>query len=173
MTLSLEVLGESRSWENDYDDEPASGFLGGEPRLSLKVDPDIRPDQQEIPRAIELVAKRVVWVMKATSRGGVNTPPQPERLVVERAVEIMINLLIGPSGLRDDERMVPDIVPAFDGGLQLEWHFAAVDIEINLSSLGEAYADVTDVDGNVLFEGELDDVVDRIRHELISAIDGQ
>jgi hypothetical protein len=69
---------------------------------------------------------------------------QIEKQCIVTALEI---LTISPGTSR------PSVVPAVDGGLQLEWHTACgIDLEIEIEPLGK---------GHVYYEGPSEEVVDR------------
>ncbi|MER7275859.1 hypothetical protein ABT369_15510 [Dactylosporangium sp. NPDC000244] len=52
----------------------------------------------------------------------------------DRAFEMAITILVDTMSI---DTVPPQIVPTYDGGLQLEWHCAGVDLEVAVESNGQ------------------------------------
>jgi hypothetical protein len=54
-----------------------------------------------------------------------------------------------------DTKLGPQIFPLADGGLQLEWHAAGLDLELEIDAVGEAHVLAVDPNGTELINDEL------------------
>jgi hypothetical protein len=57
--------------------------------------------------------------------------------------------------IADDLSLPPQLFPLSDGGLQLEWHVADDDLEIEVDSTGNAHTLATDAGGRIIVDQEV------------------
>lgn len=99
------------------------------------------------------------WVMPVLERLSalVDLPPNwngsASAPVEPRLAEVAVNEVLALV-MPDDAAPLPQIVPCVDGGLQLEWHRAGWDVEVQLTPLGEIWVDASEVDGDLEWEGD-------------------
>ena len=74
---------------------------------------------------------------------------------VDRALDLLASIM-------EDSTPVPSIVPIPDGGVQMEWHLAGVDLEITLHGAGGGEVSFEDR-ANSSWEGELPASLPRLR----------
>ena len=74
------------------------------------------------------------------------------RQLTQEAVAAAIDVLFA---IADDMSLPPQLFPLPDGGIQLEWHAAGWDVEIEVDSVGSGYALATDAEGAVIADGEV------------------
>lgn len=67
---------------------------------------------------------------------------------VETAVRVVASILDARSAL-------PQFFPLPDGGVQVEWHLADNDIEIEVDGLGDAHVLAMDAEGRIVVEGSI------------------
>lgn len=71
--------------------------------------------------------------------------------VTESAMRIAVAVL---AGVMTDDGACPQLFPLPDGGIQVEWHAAGEDVEVEIERDGSAHALVVDATGEVTVEGE-------------------
>lgn len=58
--------------------------------------------------------------------------------------------------IADDLALPPQLFPLLDGGIQLEWHAAGNDVEIEVDATGRAHTLATDAAGRIVVDEELE-----------------
>ena len=99
--------------------------------------------QEDVSRLTEVSRLPKGW----DSYGAMQIEPQ----VISHAREILEKTM-------DDEIPVPQIVPVYDGGIQLEWHTDSIDFEIHLAPSGKGGYFWEDIAQCEEHEGEIPDL---------------
>jgi hypothetical protein len=128
----------------------------------------VEVSEQELPHWVQIVLRRLRSIADLpagwSGRGGPPVEPQLLPQAFQLIADIMPN---------DDPSYVPHLVPTVEGGLQMEWHRDGFDLEIEMSPLGEVWVDYTRVDGSEAWDGDFDDLRDRVSKVLMRAAEGQ
>jgi hypothetical protein len=114
--------------------------------------------EEELPRLRQVLPRiqsEVLPILVELMRLGPNWDSYRARPVKKEPLEAAIHLL---TKLLDEDTVMPSIVPANDGGVQLEWHALGKSIEIEISPSDSAFVYIA-VDGaEQEWEGTLNDV---------------
>ena len=152
------------------------GLTASRPRVVLEVrahrlDPDaeaVEVGEQDLPAWVQIALRRLRSVADLgpgwSGRGGCPVEPR----LLPRAFRLIADVI--PD---NDATYVPRVVPTVEGGLQLEWHRDGFDLEIELSPLGEVWVDHERIDGTETWEGDFDDLRDRVSKVLMRAAEGR
>ena len=114
----------------------------------------VESDSFELPRWLEPTLRSFADL--------VNLPPNWDsyggRPIEHRAINEALNVL---TSIMEDSTPAPSVVPTSEGGLQLEWHVAGVDLEIALPVSGSA--EISCEGPSSSWEGELSPNMSRLR----------
>jgi hypothetical protein len=153
------------SIEDHHQDRLQQGFIRpSRPRLRAVYHPaQLESTLSETPEYLRLSAARLIRALTVTLSPEYHFRNPLELALIRRAMAVIADVV--PAG---DVRFVPDVVPSFDGGLQLEWHLASIDAEVFFDRDGDATVEVI-VGGEFQFEGDYRNYSDDLYKQLWNA----
>lgn len=109
-------------------------------------------ESDELPEWLPALVQRLKHLITLSSgwAGRGSRPIDPQ--VVMKALEVTFR--VAPNGAR----YAPQVVPTFVGGVQLEWHQAGFDLEIEIMPTGETLVDYSTVDESDCWDGDFEDL---------------